>query len=98
VSLRLPEEEYAALCKDILQRDHWKCRSCGSRNNLHCHHIIFRSQGGEDTMENILVLCSACHDGVHKDVKDGQYALVIVLPANANAEVQFIRRPGWRPQ
>lgn len=96
--LRLPPKEYTELCRDVLQRDGWKCRSCKSRTALHCHHIVFRSQGGEDTMENILVLCSACHDGIHKDVKDGQYALVIVLPANANAEVQFIRRPGWKPR
>lgn len=98
MSLRLPEDEYHALCKAILQRDNWKCRSCGMRSGVCCHHIVFRSQGGEDTPENILVLCSACHDGIHKDVKYGQYGLVIVLPANANAEIVFVRRDGWRPQ
>ena len=98
MSLRLPPEEYAVLCEMVLQRDGWKCRNCKSRNNLNCHHIVFRSQGGEDTPENILVLCSACHDGIHKDVKYGQYGLVIVLPANANAEIVFVRRDGWRPQ
>ena len=97
-TLRLSDNEYRTLCKAILQRDGYRCRSCGMRSGLNCHHVVFRSQGGEDTTENILVLCSACHDGIHKDVKYGQYGLVIVLPANANAEVVFVRRPDWRPQ
>ena len=95
---RLPPEEYAALCKAVLIRDEYRCRSCGMRAGLHCHHIVFRSQSGEDTKENILVLCLACHDGIHKDVKNGEYGLTIVLPANANEKVKFIRRVDWRPR
>ena len=90
-SLRLPEEEYAALRKVILTRDHWKCRSCGSRNNLHVHHIQFRSQQGPDASWNLITLCNACHDGVHS------YQLGIGSLANADKEVQFHRAEGWKP-
>jgi 5-methylcytosine-specific restriction endonuclease McrA len=95
VSLRLPEYEYKELCVKVLMRDGYKCRSCGLRSNLHVHHIIFRSQQGPDEMWNLLTLCSACHDGVHKDVKDGQYGLAI----NFNVDgPYFVRRLGWRPR
>jgi 5-methylcytosine-specific restriction endonuclease McrA len=100
VTLRLAEKEYAALCYYILARDHWKCRSCGSRSSLHVHHIVLRSQQGPDEKWNLITLCNSCHDGVHKDVKDGQYGLTLKITA-AGADmpdgVWFIRRPGWRP-
>ena len=64
--LRLPPEEYRKLCQKILERDGWKCQACGLRQRLHIHHIVFRSHGGEDTLENLIALCSDCHDAVHR--------------------------------
>src|ERR1039458_1702127 len=93
---RLPIEEYRALCKSILQRDCWKCRSCGSRNALHIHHIVFRSQGGPDEAWNLITLCSSCHHGVHQDVEDGQYGLTIEVLQPGVVRMQ--RRPNWKPQ
>lgn len=94
--LRLPEDEYKALCKIVLQRDHWKCRSCGMRSGLHVHHIVFRSHQGRDEESNLITLCSSCHDGVHKDVEDGEYGLVIKT-FDGTDHVLFIRRAGWKP-
>lgn len=60
--------EYRKLCASVLRRDGYKCRVCKSRNHLHCHHIIFRSQGGSDSTGNLITLCNKCHiDGVHKN-------------------------------
>jgi 5-methylcytosine-specific restriction endonuclease McrA len=95
-SLRLSLEEYRLLVRQVLGRDGWRCRSCRSRNSLHCHHIIFRSQQGPDEAWNLVTLCSSCHDGVHKDVKDGQYGLVI--STDMLGSVLFKRRAGWRPK
>jgi 5-methylcytosine-specific restriction endonuclease McrA len=105
-NLRLPEAEYAALCKAVLLRDKYRCRSCGMRSGLHVHHVIFRSRRGPDAAWNLVTLCSACHDGVHKDVEDGLYGLIINFTNNSTnntgAEtldgIYFIRRPGWKPQ
>jgi 5-methylcytosine-specific restriction endonuclease McrA len=94
-SLRLEPKEYALLVKQVLSRDGWKCRSCGMRSGLHVHHIVFRSQQGPDEMWNLLALCSACHDGVHKDVQDGEYGLTIETPQNG--VIRFRRAPWWRP-
>ena len=97
MKLRLVPDEYYALTMSVLDRDHWKCRSCGSRNALHVHHIIFRSQQGQDEAWNLITLCSACHKGIHVDVCKGIMGLSIVLPADANAEVKFVRAVGWKP-
>ena len=65
MTLRLPMDEYKALCKRVLERDGWKCQNCGFRNNLHVHHIVYRSHNGEDTMENLITVCNLCHDEIH---------------------------------
>ena len=95
-NLRLPPDEYSLLVKQVLSRDGYKCRSCFSRNSLHVHHIIFRSQQGTDETSNLITLCSSCHDGVHKDVKDGQYGLTIEVLQPGVVRMQ--RRPNWKPQ
>lgn len=48
-----------------MDRDGWKCRNCGMRNGLHCHHVIYRSEMGEDVSWNLCTLCSECHDKIH---------------------------------
>jgi 5-methylcytosine-specific restriction endonuclease McrA len=51
----------------VFQRDRWKCRneSCGSREGLHPHHIIYKSHGGPDTMDNLVTVCHECHRRIH---------------------------------
>ena len=67
MSLRLPLDEYKALCRRVWDRDGWRCRNprCLMRNGLHCHHIIFRSEMGPDETWNCVTLCNVCHDAVH---------------------------------
>lgn len=37
------------------------CELCGRKYMLELHHIIPVSLGGEDTEENLILLCPACH-------------------------------------
>ena len=62
---RLPEDEYKVLCKQVLERDGYRCRHCGFRSTLHIHHVIFRSAGGVDEEYNLITLCTKCHDDLH---------------------------------
>lgn len=49
-----------------LMRDSYLCQSCHKKNGkLEVHHVIFKSQGGKDTLSNLLTLCETCHDAVH---------------------------------
>lgn len=58
----------------VLQRDKHTCKKCKQdKCKLEVHHIQFRSNGGTDSPDNLITLCSSCHDKLH-------------LSANAEAE------------
>lgn len=58
---------YRHVCAAVDARDGGTCRCCGqwAGEARHHHHIVFRSQRGADTLDNILVLCAHCHEAVH---------------------------------
>jgi predicted HNH restriction endonuclease len=45
--------------------------------NLEVHHKAFRSLSGEDTEQNLITLCKACHRGVHESGISGAINLRI---------------------
>jgi hypothetical protein len=62
-----PDEKVAARYR-IYARDGWRCAvpGCSSMQNLHDHHIHFRSAGGSDDPSNRVTLCAFHHlRGVH---------------------------------
>jgi len=63
--VRLDDEAYRELLRHILQRDGWRCQSCGSMQNLEVHHMKFRSRSGDDSEANLITLCVACHARMH---------------------------------
>ena len=63
---RLDPKLYEQLREQVLQRDGWRCQCCGARSNLEVHHKEFRSQGGDDSEENLIVLCFSCHSLLHR--------------------------------
>lgn len=48
------------------------CRVCLSDKDVSPHHIQFRSEGGNDILENLISLCFNCHRWAH----DGGYVTV----------------------
>jgi 5-methylcytosine-specific restriction endonuclease McrA len=61
----LDQEAYRKLTRKILDRDGWRCQQCGSSMNLQVHHMTHRGQLGDDAEENLITLCSTCHQLVH---------------------------------
>jgi len=50
-----------------LMRDGYRCQQCGKhKGRLEAHHVIFRAQGGKDTLSNLLTLCETCHHNLHE--------------------------------
>jgi hypothetical protein len=61
-------DEKVAARHRVFARDGWRCAvpGCTSLQNLHDHHIRFRSAGGGDALENRITLCAFHHlRGVH---------------------------------
>jgi len=62
------QKGYYNLKAYILNRDGYKCQS-GQRvkhdDVLEVHHIVFRSQGGTNSPDNLVTLCSSCHKALH---------------------------------
>lgn len=45
----------------VLERDNYSCVLCGGHEGIAIHHIVFRSQLGKSTMDNLACLCIHCH-------------------------------------
>lgn len=61
----------------VYKRDAFRCRFCGVRgDNLHIHHIRYRSQGGEHAELNLITLCAEHHAVVHSN--KGRYAPLLL--------------------
>lgn len=56
----------AEASRKALQRDEYTCQFCGTRRNLEVHHLLYRSHGGKDDLDNLLTLCHRCHAAVHE--------------------------------
>jgi 5-methylcytosine-specific restriction endonuclease McrA len=54
--LRLDPDSYRKLRAEVLERDGWRCQTCGRRDRLQVHHICSRSRLGDDTYENLITL------------------------------------------
>ncbi len=64
--VQLNPEAYKQLCRQIMNRDGWRCQICGSRTNLQVHHKLLRSQQGADDDSNLITLCAGCHEVLHR--------------------------------
>ncbi|MEJ2683005.1 MAG: HNH endonuclease signature motif containing protein [Candidatus Sulfobium sp.] len=64
----------------VLVRDGYKCQECGwthkqwnpsDPRHLELHHRMAHVRGGENTADNLVTLCTICHDSVHRKEKEG---------------------------
>lgn len=49
----------------VFERDQGQCILCGRGDSLQCHHHVYRSQLGEGTEDNLVMLCVRCHNLAH---------------------------------
>jgi 5-methylcytosine-specific restriction endonuclease McrA len=72
-SMKVPDRAIPAQVKHAVQlRDSGRCRHllpggdrCESRQFLRLHHVVHFEDGGESTLENLILLCSNHHQRVH---------------------------------
>lgn len=51
----------AALARQVMERDAYRCRHCGTWLDLTCDHILAESRGGATTLDNLQTLCRPCN-------------------------------------
>ena len=81
------------IAKAVFNRDGWRCRHCNRGDTLDPHHVVYKSQGGADTLDNLITLCRRCHDSVHA----GRLEIVCVMRPgfpSVNGKFQFWTRAG----
>lgn len=61
--------------RSVMRRDNYKCAKCGwshaewnpsDPRHLEIHHIKHHAKGGANAEENLLTLCTVCHDAIHR--------------------------------
>jgi hypothetical protein len=59
----------------VLRRDNYKCQKCdwsheewnpSDPRHLEIHHIKHHAKGGKNVKENLITLCTICHDAIHR--------------------------------
>jgi len=43
------------------------CEGCGTKRAQDVHHLVTRSHGGKDEIENLIGVCRDCHSKAHND-------------------------------
>lgn len=59
--------------EEIWERDDGECQWCGVRSNLHVHHIVYRSAGGDDESDNLILLCAKDHANLAHGFESDKY-------------------------
>jgi 5-methylcytosine-specific restriction endonuclease McrA len=59
--------------REVLRRDGYRCTSpgCGSARFLEVHHVVPRARGGGHELDNLVTLCSGCHQAWHRRKEGG---------------------------
>ena len=53
---------YQTIKQFVLARDNYTCQVCKQKGGkLKVHHIIYRSLGGTNTVDNLITVCAKCH-------------------------------------
>lgn len=82
----------ATVSQAVYQRDGWHCRHCNNSNGLDPHHVIFASQGGPETLDNLIALCRRCHDDIHA----GRLRVEVVEKLPNDIIVKFWKTDKWK--
>jgi hypothetical protein len=71
---QIPDEIRSA----VLRRDAYKCTKCGwshsewnrsDPRHLELHHVVEHARGGPNITENLIAVCTVCHDAIHRKGK-----------------------------
>lgn len=73
--IRLAGKKKKTLQLAVLERDNYTCQQCRTFTYNAPHHVIYRSRGGSDTLENMITLCGPLENDCHRKLHDGKIKL-----------------------
>lgn len=88
--------------QQIMERDGYRCRSCGSCHRLTIHHDRAIRDGGTHDGDNLLTLCRDCHDLIEarRDLllvlRERCAALVALEPRRRQRDLPVSQRRAYR--
>ena len=69
-------DRWNSIKQQVCKRDNNRCRNCrlpvyrdGDKRPVHPRHVVPRSNGGRDTITNIVALCETCHTAIHPHIE-----------------------------
>ena len=63
-------EDWNIIRRNVYKRAGYHCEKCGETGRvLHAHHKIPLSQGGNNSMDNLMALCESCHMDEHPHMR-----------------------------
>lgn len=71
---KLKGKALAKLNALIYERDQHSCVVCKQwvEDGHKFHHVVYKSHGGDDSLENGVLLCDECHYQVHHGLKSNE--------------------------
>lgn len=57
--------EWKAIRQRAFAKHGRKCQRCPATTRLHVHHLTYLRFGGDERMEDLAILCEACHREAH---------------------------------
>ena len=69
-----PTGRWAAIRREVLERDGWRCRECGKPGRLEVHHLEPLHKGGSNDVGNLVALCRGCHIAAHRRPETAEQA------------------------
>ena len=70
------KKELSAITPELEAMSEGKCMQCGKApdfRGLQKHHLVHRSQGGDNSLANVQMWCGSCHDAEHNSSKSTGY-------------------------
>jgi len=68
-ALKKPSKAWTARVDELYNREQCHCQVCRKwlqRNEAAPHHKKSKGSGGNDLLENLILVCASCHEKIHK--------------------------------
>jgi len=86
----LSKPQFKKRAFEVFDRDMYQCQFCGTNltiaGPIHCHHRVFKSQGGDDQPDNLASACWVCHN-YHGELKNKP-----LITENSTAKIDELRK------